>query len=1189
MGMGVGVFFLVATCCYMFTEAIPVDSALSKELESVIEQDDIVFTLKHIKPKRRSRHPETLFSVEFPGSENKFSFLLDRIDKNVIIETIENGRDRVQQFTVDTLEDDSAIRSMILAVNQKQPGAQVTLYINCVSYGMVATPKTMREMFTKMDNPHVQLFREKKHHLSIEKHTNIHKIFTENHCPPSIINTHTKRNLDSMFDLAPTKNDLEFDHNVQAQQPIVTSFRGDIDLVHNEDSILKALNELIISVNRMNHNMETQTKTIQQLQDFFRECDICSASNIERPNCRTHPPRCAHGVECVDTNDGPRCGQCPHGTIGDGYTCKPGYTCAQRPCYEGVRCHDTAEGARCGQCPPGYTGDGFHCQEENTCSRRNPCFSGVECYDTPSGPRCGSCPSGYSGDGIHCSRENACDRNPCYAGVECHETPSGARCGPCPRGYTGNGYMCHPDGSCAWNPCFEGVECRDTGAGAECGPCPRGYIGDGRQCRPGKKCSDRPCFEGVRCHDTDQGARCGPCPPGYEGNGETCRKVCDLARCQQGTRCEPTTTPPYYKCVGCPQGFIGNTTHCRDVDECDLYEPCDQMVECHNLSPGYECGPCPPGYTGSSGFRGSGPEDARRHRQRCYDIDECADGSRRCPPNAVCRNLEGSYECVGRGDNFCADGTQCNENAVCSYVGYNRYVCKCRTGWAGNGQYCGRDSDLDGWPDHQLPCNDERCKKDNCPDTPNSGQENADGDEWGDVCDEDADNDNIINDPDNCPLVPNPDQSDTDVGGGDNQGDACDNCPTVPNPFQEDMDNDGIGDACDDDMDGDGVENYRDNCPKKHNPDQGDRDNDGVGDLCDNCLMRRNPDQTDRDGNLVGDACDTGRDTDFDGIIDQRDNCKHIPNSDQQDIDGDGIGDACDNDIDDDGVPNNKDNCILMHNPDQKDSDNDGKGDACSGDNDGDGVPDLIDTCPNNTHIHRTDFSTYQTVVLDPEGEAQKDPNWIIYNRGAEIVQTINSDPGLAVGYDSIGSVDFEGTFFVDTEIDDDYVGFIFSYQSYKRFYAVMWKKNSQTYWHASPFRAVAEPGIQIKLIDSNTGPGEMLRNSLWHSGNTTGQVNLLWKDPKNIGWSARKSYRWFLMHRPRIGLIRLRIFEGDRMVSDSGNIFDSTLRGGRLGVLCFSQEMVIWSDLVYKCNDNVPASVYNELPHDLRKHVQSE
>jgi hypothetical protein len=38
-------------------------------------------------------------------------------------------------------------------------------------------------------------------------------------------------------------------------------------------------------------------------------------------------------------------------------------------------------------------------------------------------------------------------------------------------------------------------------------------------------------------------------------------------------------------------------------------------------------------------------------------------------------------------------------------------------------------------------------------------------------------------------------------------------------------------------------------------------------------------------------------------------------------------------------------------------------------------------------------------------------------------------------------------------------------------------------------------------------------------------------------------------------------------MVADSGNIYDSSLKGGRLGVFCFSQEMIIWSDLVYRCN----------------------
>ena len=39
--------------------------------------------------------------------------------------------------------------------------------------------------------------------------------------------------------------------------------------------------------------------------------------------------------------------------------------------------------------------------------------------------------------------------------------------------------------------------------------------------------------------------------------------------------------------------------------------------------------------------------------------------------------------------------------------------------------------------------------------------------------------------------------------------------------------------------------------------------------------------------------------------------------------------------------------------------------------------------------IYATDFRTYQTVVLDPHGDAQIDPNWVIYDKGAIILQTL--------------------------------------------------------------------------------------------------------------------------------------------------------------------------------------------------------
>ena len=85
----------------------------------------------------------------------------------------------------------------------------------------------------------------------------------------------------------------------------------------------------------------------------------------------------------------------------------------------------------------------------------------------------------------------------------------------------------------------------------------------------------------------------------------------------------------------------------------------------------------------------------------------------------------------------------------------------------------------------------------------------------------------------------------------------------------------------------------------------------------------------------------------------------------------------------------------------------------------------------------------------------------------------------------------------------------MYVFQDNNQFYSVMWKKNTQTYWQATPFRAVAEPGIQLKLVQSETGPGEMMRNAMWHTGDTDQQVKLLWKDPRNVGWREKVAYRY--------------------------------------------------------------------------------
>jgi hypothetical protein len=118
--------------------------------------------------------------------------------------------------------------------------------------------------------------------------------------------------------------------------------------------------------------------------------------------------------------------------------------------------------------------------------------------------------------------------------------------------------------------------------------------------------------------------------------------------------------------------------------------------------------------------------------------------------------------------------------------------------------------------DDDCVCNNE----DNCHIVPNCDRANADGDAFGDVCDE------LPNTPSPEALIAALDAVRGDRGYPSAYPDRnCDGIAAAAQAGEDvdegfDLDDDGIGDACD-------------NCPGKFNPRQADGDSDGAGDICD--------------------------------------------------------------------------------------------------------------------------------------------------------------------------------------------------------------------------------------------------------------------------------------------------------------------------------------------------------------------
>ena len=395
--------------------------------------------------------------------------------------------------------------------------------------------------------------------------------------------------------------------------------------------------------------------------------------------------------------------------------------------------------------------DGDDCTKDE-CAGETGCthepMTGNACFDDDACTYDDHCEVGVCiGLLVDCDDANPCTDDECGPGNGCFHEENSLTCDD-------DGDSCSADicsgGECTHPPGNDGELCQDDD------PCTIDEFCDAGLCVPGgaKPICLSPCGDGV-CSpspaDEDCPVDCGPCGDGVCGiheagpNGGMCPQDC-LPPCGDG-KCQGGESPDWclVDCSGCGDGFCG-LGESPELCPGDCPEPCGDD-EC-----GFGEGPllCPVDCT-----------------------PPCGDG--------VCQTGENPYgcpeDCVHCGDGICGSG-EAEENCPQD----------CDTP-CGNGA-CDGDETPESCPLDCGPCGDGTCgfseSENSCPadcwEGCGDGECQAYLDETIDTCPADC-----ISDKD-----------------GDGVEDKKDNCAALYNPEQKDFDENGVGDLCDLDDDGDG-------------------------------------------------------------------------------------------------------------------------------------------------------------------------------------------------------------------------------------------------------------------------------------------------------------------------------------------------------------------------------------------------
>tara|TARA_B110000046_G_scaffold68674_1_gene76715 strand:+ start:3568 stop:6837 length:3270 start_codon:yes stop_codon:yes gene_type:complete len=222
-------------------------------------------------------------------------------------------------------------------------------------------------------------------------------------------------------------------------------------------------------------------------------------------------------------------------------------------------------------------------------------------------------------------------------------------------------------------------------------------------------------------------------------------------------------------------------------------------------------------------------------------------------------------------------------------------------------------------------------------------------------------------------------------------------------------------------------------------------------------------------------------------------------------------------------------------------------------------------------------FDLQSQCVLTPNfndwvDEGDSAASWSVISSGTQCFQNSNTwFPSMFVGPDTLINVHISGKFRVNTNADDDYIGFVFGYQTPVNFgwmgtpgfnnpntadlefYLFDWKKNYQNYSNY-----VAQEGFSLNKVDGNFyGTIPTVFPSFW-SHTTSASFDVLQTQYSNTaGWASYTTYDFDLYYASTRAVI---LIDSDTVFNEPG-----CFEPGRFGFYGFSQSGALYWDFNYE------------------------